>query len=234
MSATDPSQLGRAGQSARDQAGTIRARRERQVAERSAGQRVVRALLGPSSAEKKSLRDERAWTTGAAGEEVLAMELAARCPGVVMLHDLRIPGSRANIDHIAVAPSGVLVIDAKRYKGRIRVETPWRGPQRLRIDGRDRTKLIGGLDKQVSLVRESLAGIADDIQVSGCLCFIAPEGWLASAELPAFRTLRVQSYPLYSVRRLARTLSREGPLSPERLKAIQILLAQSFPPSAKS
>jgi hypothetical protein len=234
MSAIDPSRVVQAGESARTQAEAIRTRRERQAAERSTTQRVVRALLGPSSAEKKSLREEKAWTTGAAGEEMLAKDLSSRCPGVLMLHDLRIPGSRANIDHIALAPSGVLVIDAKRYKGKIRVETPWRGPQRLRIAGRDRTKLIAGLDKQVSVVRESLAGIADDIQVSGCLCFIAPEGWLASAELPAFRTLRVQGYPLYGVRRLARELRREGPLSTERLRAIQILLAQSFPLSSKS
>ncbi|HEX4436188.1 MAG TPA: nuclease-related domain-containing protein [Solirubrobacteraceae bacterium] len=234
MSAIDPSQVGNAGESARTQGKAIRTRRERQAAERSIAQRVGRVLFGPSATEKKSLREERAWTTGAAGEAILARELSARCPGVVMLHDLRIPGSRANIDHIAVAPSGILVIDAKRYKGKIQVETPWRGPQRLRIAGRDRTKLILGLDKQVSLVRESLAGIAGDIEVSGCLCFIAPEGWLASAELPAFRTLRVQGYPLYSVRRLARELRREGPLSTERLQAIQILLAESFPPSTKS
>jgi hypothetical protein len=114
------------------------------------------------------------------------------------------------------------------------VETPWRGPQRLRIAGRDRTKLILGLDKQVSLVKESLAGIADDIGVSGCLCFIAPEGWPAIAELPAFRTLRVQGYPLYGVRRLAREVRRDGPLTTERLHAIQILLAQRFPPSTAS
>jgi Nuclease-related domain len=234
MSAIDPSKVGRAGQSARGQAEAIRARRESQAAERSTVQRVGRLLFGPSSTEKKSLREERAWTTGAAGEEMLARDLSRRCPNVVMLHDLRIPGSRANIDHIAVAPTGILVIDAKRYKGKIRVETPWRGPQRLRIAGRDRTKLIVGLDKQVSLVAESLSGIADDIRVSGCLCFLAPEGWLASAELPAFRTLRVHGYPLYGVRRLARELRRDGPLSAERLRAIQILLAQSFPPAAAS
>jgi hypothetical protein len=29
------------------------------------------------------------------------------------------PESRANIDHIAIAPSGVLVIDTKRPKGKI-------------------------------------------------------------------------------------------------------------------
>lgn len=35
-----------------------------------------------------------------------------------MLHDRRIPRSRANIDHLAVTRSGVFVIDAKKYKGR--------------------------------------------------------------------------------------------------------------------
>ena len=40
---------------------------------------------------------------------------------VVLLHDRRIPRSRANIDHIAVAPSGVTVVDAKAVKGKVRV-----------------------------------------------------------------------------------------------------------------
>lgn len=35
-----------------------------------------------------------------------------------VLRDRRIPGSRANIDHLAVTPTGVHVIDAKRYNGR--------------------------------------------------------------------------------------------------------------------
>jgi len=36
-----------------------------------------------------------------------------------ILHDRRIPGSRANIDHIVVAPSGVWIIDAKRYSDQL-------------------------------------------------------------------------------------------------------------------
>ncbi|MGH8931168.1 MAG: nuclease-related domain-containing protein [Egibacteraceae bacterium] len=39
-----------------------------------------------------------------------------------MLHDLAIPGSRANIDHVAVGPGGVFVIDSKRWKGYVWVD----------------------------------------------------------------------------------------------------------------
>jgi hypothetical protein len=35
------------------------------------------------------------------------------------LHDLAIPGSQANIDHLAIGPGGVLDIDTKQYRGRL-------------------------------------------------------------------------------------------------------------------
>ena len=78
--------------------------------------------------------------TGARGEEMLADSLVRRCPDVLLLHDRQLPGSRANIDHIAIAASGVYVIDAKRYKGKIEVQTPLFGTPKLKIAGRDRTK----------------------------------------------------------------------------------------------
>ncbi len=55
-----------------------------------------------------------------------------------MLHDRRIPGSRANIDHIAIATSGVWVIDAKRYKGKVQVSRPLFGQPKLTIAGATR------------------------------------------------------------------------------------------------
>ena len=61
----------------------------------------------------------RAWDTGALGEERLGNRLnELASDSLRVLHDRRIPGSRANIDHIAVASTGVYVIDAKKYKGR--------------------------------------------------------------------------------------------------------------------
>jgi Nuclease-related domain len=39
--------------------------------------------------------------------------------GWAVLHDLAIPGSPANIDHLVIGPGGVLVIDTKQYRGRL-------------------------------------------------------------------------------------------------------------------
>jgi Nuclease-related domain len=113
-------------------------------------------------------------------------------PEVLLLHDRRAPMSRANIDHIAIAASGVYVIDCKRYKGKIEVATPLFGKPKLKIGGRDRTKLIDGLDKQVAHVKAALTDKSDDVPVHGCLCFVAPEGLLADTDLPILRTLKDQ------------------------------------------
>ncbi len=58
--------------------------------------------------------DPDRWRRGAEGEAATAM-LLARLPRrrYVVLHDRRIPGSRANIDHLVIGPTGVWVIDTK-------------------------------------------------------------------------------------------------------------------------
>jgi hypothetical protein len=42
--------------------------------------------------------------------------------GWAILHDLAVPGSRANIDHLVIGPGGVLVIDSKQYRGRLQLD----------------------------------------------------------------------------------------------------------------
>ncbi|MEP6843953.1 MAG: nuclease-related domain-containing protein, partial [Pseudolysinimonas sp.] len=62
-----------------------------------------------------------AWQKGANGEVAVGAALDRLTPlGVQVLHDRRIPGTKANIDHIAVGPRGVFVIDAKKYQGMVR------------------------------------------------------------------------------------------------------------------
>ena len=161
---------------------------------------------------------------------MLARDIARRCPAVPLLNDRAIPGTRANIDHLAVAPSGVFVIDAKRYRGKIAVAGVWLRSERLLIAGRDKTKLIDGLEWQVATVRRALdkGGFAD-VPLHGCLCFVQPEGLLADVELPLLRTLRVRGLPLYYSRRLCRALSRPGPLEAGRAAQIVGLLGLRFP-----
>ena len=54
------------------------------------------------------------WRRGAVGERATASALA-RLPARRwrVWHDLRVPGSRANIDHLVVGPTGVWVVDTK-------------------------------------------------------------------------------------------------------------------------
>src|SRR3954469_25066176 len=66
------------------------------------------------------LNDARAWEQGAIGEVTTAALLSGlEDIGWVILHDLAIPGSKANIDHLLIGPGGVLVIDSKNFSGRI-------------------------------------------------------------------------------------------------------------------
>jgi hypothetical protein len=68
-------------------------------------------------------RDAVAWRRGAAGERRTARLLnPLERHGWVVLHDLAVPRSRANIDHLVVGPGGVFVIDSKQYRGRLQLD----------------------------------------------------------------------------------------------------------------
>jgi len=62
-----------------------------------------------------------AWARGAAGERHLARLLAPleRGHGWTVLHDLRVPRSAANIDHLVIGTPGVFVVDAKHHSGQL-------------------------------------------------------------------------------------------------------------------
>ena len=67
--------------------------------------------------------DTIAWRRGAAGERRTARLLdPLERHGWAVLHDLAVPGSRANIDHLVIGPGGVFVIDSKQYRGRLQLD----------------------------------------------------------------------------------------------------------------
>jgi hypothetical protein len=225
MSYEDEDDVGVAGRSARRE---FERRSERRRLEASARPRLL-ALLGPSRQQKRRAAADRKWEIGARGEEILAESLTRRCPDAILLHDRRLPHGRSNIDHIAITASGVYVIDTKRYRGKIQVQSPLFGAAKLRIAGRDRTRLIDGLCGQVDVVRAALKGRAGDVPVYGCLCFVAPEGLLADVGLPLLRTLEINGCQVYYPRKLARRLNRAGPVRAERALAIRAELARCLP-----
>jgi len=139
------------------------------------------------------------------------------------------PGSRANIDHIAIAPSGVLVIDTKRLKGRVEVRKPFFGEQRLLVAGRDKTKLVEGLHRQVDAVRRGLALIEQDVPVSGCFCFVNPEGQAGGSGIRLRCTPTVDGFELYHPRRLSKRLNRDGPVGRGQIEVLTEALLELFP-----
>jgi hypothetical protein len=92
-----------------------------QLAPDSAGLLAVAAAAGLGWRLRfRPSPDTLAWRRGAAGERRTARLLAPlERRGWVVLHDLAIPGSAANIDHVVIGPGGVLVVDSKQYRGRL-------------------------------------------------------------------------------------------------------------------
>src|SRR6476469_9593497 len=123
-------------------------------------------------------RAERASRRGAEGEATLERWTARR--GVVFLHDRRMPQSRVNLDHVAIGPAGVTVIDANRDRGRIEVER-----QRLLVGRRDCTPLVDSVLAQADAVRAVLAdGPHSAVPVRAVLCFVEGEWpWSGSFEV---------------------------------------------------
>jgi Nuclease-related domain len=118
----------------------------------------AKARFGRFSRVYLRLTDEpqstRAWAVGSRGEKRLGefLETLHDDETIVVLHDRRIPRSRANIDHIAVTANGLFVIDAKNYTGKIRKidRGGWFSRDlRLYVGRRDCTKLVRDMAKQV-------------------------------------------------------------------------------------
>lgn len=179
-----------------------------------------------------ALSDERSstasWARGAVGEErVGAMldEMVSPCMGV--LHDRRVPGSRANIDHLVVTSEAVFVVDPKRYKGRpaLRVEGGVLRPrvEKLIVAGRDRTSLVDGMVKQVAVVKDA---VGEGVPVRGVLCFVDSD-WPLLGSAFVIRDVTVL-WP----RRLRKLLSTASdPSGPVDVAGVTAALALRLPPA---
>ena len=176
---------------------------------------------------------ERAWGVGAKGEEENARRFEKHLAktGVALLHDRAWPGRRgANIDHVAIGPGGVTIIDSKKMRGKVKVD--WRGGlfsarrYDLYVAGRKRTRLVEGMEAQVELVRTVLVDEGfGDVGVCGALCMADPDG------LPLLRKLSVREIAINGPRHVAKLASRPGNLSPETVERIAAVLARRLPPA---
>jgi hypothetical protein len=207
---------GQAGASAAREHERRRDRREQRTRERHPRVGGLLLLL------REAPQHETAWQRGAAGERAVAESLEYRVSdgSVVLLHDRRMPRSRANVDHLAIAPSGIYVIDAKDYTGKVRVERSWFGTPKLLVNGRDRTKIIDSLDRQIAAVRDAIDDPA--ISIHGVLCF-------TKADIPIVFKETIRGHALLHRKALAKRLNADGPLDATTIDTLARRLASVLP-----
>ena len=199
---------------------------KRQAREREAAQRnMLTRLRYRFGGDRQSTR---AWGVGAEGERILGARLE-KISGdrLFVLHDRAVPNSHANIDHIVVAPSGVHLIDAKRYSGRIEIRDKggwFSRDDRLYVAGRDRTPLITNLAKQIIALDAAVRDLTPTLPVTAALCFVNGD-WQFFID-----GTKIRGVAVVSSKRLERFLAREGPLSPNEIGSIGETLSTRLPP----
>ena len=180
----------------------------------------------------KEPQSTRSWQQGGRGEVRTGERLAKHLDGcsVRLLHDRRIPRhGNANIDHLAVGPGGVTVIDTKTHRGKVRTNRVGGlfSPRRtvLLIGRRDQTRLIAGVERQIDYVRSALNGIADHVDICGAICFPNADG------LPLLGQLAVRDVIIDGPKPIARLTQRPGPLNDELVDRVWHHLGHRFPPA---
>jgi Nuclease-related domain len=172
--------------------------------------------------------DPRAWGDGARGDELLGDALLG-VPGIVVLHDRKMPGTRAKIDHVVIGPGGVFVVDAKRYAGRIGIHNKgglFRSDNRLYVGRRDCSALADGVSWQADAVADALR--ATDLQglpaVTSVLCFVDGD-WPLINPPSSFRGVRLESQ-----RSLKKLVGQAQAVDPQMIERVTRALATALPP----
>ena len=134
----------------------------------------------------------------------------------IFLHGRRIPRSSADIDLLVVASSGVWIVDSKHWSGRVErrnVGGWFRTDLRLFVGGRDRSKTVDGMDRQMQAIRDAWA--IPGVPVTPVLCFVDTDWglfpksftfqgvWVTWAQHLAELILRVHAYDRSDVENMA-------------------------------
>jgi hypothetical protein len=164
------------------------------------------------------------WALGAEGEESIGA-LLSRAVGErgVVLHDRRVPHGRANLDHLAIVPSGVWVIDSKHYRGRLerrKVGGWFVSREALYVGRRDRSALLASATRQRALVARH---VPPHVPVRVALCF-------TGVELSPFtRPFALHGVLVTWPKPLATSLAEPGPLEPAVRHELASMLTAAFP-----
>jgi hypothetical protein len=181
---------------------------------------------------RRDARSARTWGKLAPAVEFVtdehrrAVDLGRELPAeAIVLHGRKILGAKGDIDDLVIASSGVWVVDAKNYSGKVerRDVGTWRMvDHRLFVNGRDRTKLVDGLKRQCAAIQTALlaAGI-EQIPIHPTLLF-------TNSEWPWFaRPIELRGVQVMWATKLCALAAQPGPLTPSDIEAVATHLTQT-------
>ncbi|MDF5751387.1 nuclease-related domain-containing protein [Spongiactinospora sp. TRM90649] len=163
----------------------------------------------------------RTWRRGALGERRTARRLRRlERAGYLVLHDRALPYGRANVDHLAIGPTGVFVIDSKVWhrdrritrRGRyVNVGRRW-GSDEVRSAAYEATSVAKALSKR----------LATPIEVTPVLAVHGPYVPLRGLTVDGVKMLRATVVPSWIMRRKTR-------ITPDLITRLQSAAEDLFP-----
>ncbi len=126
-------------------------------------------------------RTTEAWAKGAKGERATGTALDTLPKGFVALHDLKMPGSRGNIDHLVIGPTGAFTVETKNYANTVVLK---RG--RAYSAGRSLDGVVAQATRQASAMTNVL-----DVEVRPIVCVwgagVERSGWFQGSLIGGVR-----------------------------------------------
>ena len=134
----------------------------------TAGESAAEQARRKREKAERLLRDAERWDRGADGERQVGAMLDQLPDQYVVFHDLQIPNSKANVDHLVLGPSGIWAIDTKNYQYPVTIGS-----------GKGAGKLWSGrrpLADKMETTKWEADSVADLISypVDAVMCIIAP------------------------------------------------------------
>ncbi|MFD3821836.1 nuclease-related domain-containing protein [Streptomyces sp. NPDC058625] len=172
-------------------------------------------------------RHVTAWRAGAEGERKTArtlVPLARR--GAIVLHDRAIPGSRANLDHLAIGHWGIAYIDTKNWQAKGAHVSISRDGSTLWYGRYPQNKTVSTTKWEAERATAALCRPLDGIPVH-----IQPVIAVHGAKVGRRGVLAFDGVIILEAHRLAAHLRRQRPvLSPDQITQIGEITNHALPP----
>ena len=157
------------------------------------------------------------------------------CSNGRLLTDRQLPNSNANIDHVVIAPSGLWIVDTKKWAGKIeykgkRFDDP---DMRLLVGGQDRTSKVEAIYNQVIPVAQLIDDLdpGRSIDIRPALVFVGGN-WSTKLTLLDLlnRPVIHDGVLIAAPKMLTKKINEPGPLQAELIQLLGERLDEQLKP----